>query len=184
LCVQDDLLGPKFEQFESEICGDVDSSGCDSDNEDPHTCNSHREPTTEVPSMIGNAASDNFQSRLRPWQLKRRQQNRSPELQPEKKVQTTRMQQPTGSPTNAKGAPAGAVPKATFTGILLCVHAFLVSIPVVDNILANYNDKFQGIFQKITLTGLCGTEGGDGSRSQIKAQYFPKPERQEKESDE
>ncbi len=105
--------------------------------------------------MLGNAASDDFQSRLRPRNDKRRQNNRPPEEQPAKKVQTTRMQQPTGAPTNAKGAPAAAVPKATFTGILLCVYAFLVSIPVVDNILAKDKDKFQVIFQKFTSTGVA-----------------------------
>jgi hypothetical protein len=180
LCVDDELYNPSFEQFESVLSGDDDSSGSDRDHKATDTCycDTRTKPAKEVPIILEHAASDSLCSRLR---RRMHQKDKAPGQQSAKKA---KQQEALERPTNAEGDSAGsASKKATLTGILFCVHAFLASIPVVHNNLQKDSDKFQMIFQKFESTGKRQTLCGDGSRSQIKAQGLPMPQRQAEDTD-
>jgi hypothetical protein len=75
---------------------------------------------------------------------------------------------------------------ATAAGFLICVYMYLASIPVVYLGDANADKCFQRIFQSFRNSQTNGrvSEGGDDSRPQLKAQNFPVPERQLKDTDE
>ena len=72
--------------------------------------------------------------------------------------------------------------RATLTGFLLCVYAYLSSIPVDHSESRLNQPKFINIFQEFSDKAGRKSGSGDMSRSQVKAAYLPTPEQEPNES--
>ena len=164
LCIADSELDSRLEQFENEISGDndVDTDLTEVQSQPAAACGeNHVEP--DAPAAAATAAGED-RRRLR--------------LRPPKQVDSPRKKL-----KSCSGAEQTQV--ATAAGFLICVYTYLASIPVVYLGHANADKCFQRIFQSFRKARNSRvTEGGDGSRSQLKAQNFPVPEQKPEETDE
>jgi len=159
LCVDSSELDSRLEQFETELSGEDDVETDAAEVQRQQESAGHGEEPPE-------AASEE----------RRRSRRLAPKL-----VDTP-------SPQKKQKTCSGAVQTkvATAAGFLICVYTYLASIPVVNDGDVNASTCFQRIFQKFKRSGNHdrATDGGDNSRSQLKASNFPVPEKQTGETDE
>lgn len=191
LCVNDDLCASSFQEFESVLSG-TDSSS-ESDSEATDTCDGFCGVESKV-DLDSSGVEDHETGK---WQSRLRSRLKRPENAARQAPAGKRRRAPAAcsSSEQQKQSTAGTIPaegsaateettqKATITGILLCIYAYLVSIPCVPHEARNKTGKFVNIFQRFASDQKRATEAGDGSRSQIKAQQFPVPTRHKEETD-
>lgn len=163
LCVDDSELDSRLEQCEDEISGNVE----------PDEAEAQSEPAT-----AGGIGENDVEADAAEVPVVLRRSSRLVSTQPAAGR---------GQPPQKKQRPdEGQTKVATAAGFLICVYAYLASIPVSFKGDANASKCFVNIFQQFKPSRKKDrvSDPGDQTRSQLKAGNFPAPDRQSNETEE